>query len=232
MSLIVWDEQSSARFMDASVYTGFHKQLAQKIIPFLLPGDTLCDIGCGLGRLDFELAPHVSEILAVDISEYAISTLERDVAAAGLGNIRTHAGDAAEIGQSFDVILMSLFGLQDTSGLLKRCRRRHIRIVGAGRKSGLYPERYRRELKDAVPIVQDEFNALGVGYELEMCSFEFGQPLRTLRDAEHFVLSNAPEADDSEIADFLDANMQHTGRDDFPFYLPYKKELGIFIVDM
>lgn len=232
MSLIVWDEQSSGRFMDASEYTGFHTQLAKKIIPYLEPGDTLCDIGCGLGRLDFELAPHVAEILAVDISEYAIRTLEKNVALAGISNIHVRQGNAEELEQSFDVILMSLFGLQDTSGILKRCRRRHVRIVGAGRKSGLYPERYRRELKDAVPIVQDEFDSLGIKYSLEMCSFEFGQPLRTKHDAEQFVLTNAPEADSREIADFLNDNMQQTGRDDFPFYLPYQKELGIFVVQM
>ena len=232
MSLIIWDEKSSERFIDASVYTGFHKQLAKKIIPHLEPGDKMCDVGCGLGRLDLELAPFVSDILAIDISEYAILTLSEEAARTGVKNIRAMQGDAAELGADFDVILMSLYGLEDIPGMLERCKRKHIRIVGAGRRSGLYPERYRRELKDAVPIVRDRLESLGIVYALEMCTFEFGQPLRTMHDAEKFVLTNAPEAEGKEVTGFLDEFLHNTGRDDFPYYLPYQKELGIFVIDM
>lgn len=230
-SQITWDENSSRRFLDASVYSGFHKALARKIIPYLYPDDTLCDIGCGLGRLDLELAPHVSEILAIDVSEYAVNTLKRDANRAGLKNISVRCGDAAELTSGFDVILLSLFGIYDTFGTLGLCRRRFIRIVSASKKSGLYPERHRREVKDAVPLVQNELDAQGIEYKLELCSFEFGQPLRTWQDAASFVLSNAPEAGPGEIDIFLDENIERTGRGDFPYYLPYLKELGIFIID-
>lgn len=217
--------------MDAGNYTGFHKALAQKIKAYLEPDDTLCDIGCGLGRLDFEIAPYVKGILAIDVSEYAIAKLQEDVERAGVGNIRAACGDADELEGDFDVILLSLFGRMDTYKLLKHCRRRLIRIVGAGSKSGLYPEAHRRETKNAVPDIRSELSALGIDYRLEFCSFEFGQPLRTLKDAESFVLSNAPEAGAEEIREFLDINMERTGRDDIPFYLPYRKELGVFIID-
>ena len=60
---------------------------------------------------------------------------------------------------------------------------------------------------------------------------EFGQPLISLRDAEKYVLKNAPEATEEEVSDFLIENIVRTEREDFPYYLPYTKELGIFIID-
>ena len=217
--------------MDASAYSGFHKALAQIIVPHLKPYDTLCDIGCGLGRLDLELAPYVSEILAVDISEYAIGVLSRDVERAGVKNVRARQGATEDLEGVFDIILMSLYGSPDMPMLLEHCRRKIIRIVSAGKKSGLYPERHRREVKFNVPNVQDDLTALKIGYTLEFCSLEFGQPLRTWQDAESFILNNAPDASKDEINDFLNEKIERTGRPDFPFYLPYQKELGIFIID-
>ncbi|MCL1834782.1 MAG: class I SAM-dependent methyltransferase [Oscillospiraceae bacterium] len=229
--LITWDEQSSRRFIAASEYTGFHKLLAARLIPYLDRADKLCDIGCGLGRLDLELAPYVREITAVDVSGYAVNTLRAAAKEAGIENIRALCGDAAELKPGYDVVLMSLYGQPDSVKTLELCSRRLIRVAGAGRKSGLYPERHRREAKDAVPVVSGELDSSGVNYLLERHTFEFGQPLETWDDAVSFVLTNAPEAGAREIEEFLNANLQSTGRDDYPYYLPYRKELGIFIVD-
>ena len=230
-NLIVWNDIVSEWFIEASVYTGFHKSLAKKIIQYLKPEYSLCDIGCGLGRLDLELAPFVSDILAVDISADAVGRLRRDAVTLGASNIKTCCGDAADIQGSFDVILLSLYGQPDMKRLLEQCRQRLIRIVSSGKRSGLYPEKYRREIKNAVPDVQNELDSLGIVYRLERCAFESGQPLRTMREAERFVLSNAPEAKQEAISEFLSMNIENTGREDFPFFLPYMKEFGIFIIE-
>ena len=228
---IEWNEKNCRWFKEASSFTGFHKTLAQKILPLLEPGDTLCDIGCGLGRLVIEIAPYLSEILAVDTNEYAINTLKQDVEHSGIGNVRTRRCDFAEVEGSFDVVLLSLFGHLDIQKVFKLCRRRIIRIVSASQKSGLYPQRHRREVKNFVPLTQEELSKLGIDFKLELCTFEFGQPLRTKQDAASFVQSNAPEANKEEIDEFLSENIQSTGNADFPFYLPYSKDLGIFVID-
>ena len=228
--MITWNKQTSDWFTDASIYTGFHKSLAQKIKPHLAQSDTLCDIGCGLGRLDLELSPHVAEILAIDVSDYATKTLEQTAKLHNIKNLRVRKDNAEELDGVYDIILMSLYVPPDIKSLLDHCRRHLIRIVSAGRKSGLYPERHRRDIKNAVPVAQAELASLGIKYSYEPCSLEFGQPLKTWRDAEQFVLSNAPEAAAGEVTDFLQKNIHHTPRPDFPYYLPYKKELGIFII--
>jgi hypothetical protein len=136
-----------------------------------------------------------------------------------------------EMDGAYDIILMSLFGRPDMLEFLSHCRRGIVRIVSAGSKSGLYPERYRREEKDLVPKVQDDLKALGIDFRLTLCTYEFGQPLRTWRDAEMFVLNNAPDAAAEEISAFLNENITRTSRSDFPYYLPYQKELGIFVIE-
>ena len=230
-SLITWDRQTIGRYIDASSYTGFHKALAQKIVPYLEPEDRLLDLGCGLGKLDIEMAPYVSDITAVDISDSAISALRRDITLSGLKNLHARRCDVSKVTGRFDVVFLSFFGRPKISDLLDLCNRRIIRIVSAGKKSALYPEKRRRKAKIDVTFIQEELLSLGIDHKMELCSLEFGQPLRTRRDAELFVLSNAPESEPEEINDFLSENLEHTGREDFPFYLPYRKELGIFVID-
>ena len=227
----MWNERNIQWFSDASAYTGFHRELAQKIAPYLRRSDTLLDAGCGLGRLDLELAMYVSEITAVDISEDALDALRRGAAHSGIQNISTRCCDASSLSECFDVVLLSFFGQFNTPDFLRLCRRKLIRIVSAENKSSLYPERHRRGEKDTVPIVQRELKAQGIRFQTERYSIEFGQPFRSRADAELFVLQNAPGASREEISDFLDQNLVPAERGGFPFYLPNQKELGIFIID-
>ena len=227
-----WDEQNIEWFLSASVYTGFHKALAEKLLKYIKPGDTLCDVGCGLGRLDLELAPHVKRLTAIDISEIAIGVLRRDAAALGLANIDHRIGDSRELTGDYDVLLLSFFGQPNVPDYNQLSFRRMLRVVNAENRSGLYPERHRYLEKDTVPVVRAELEEKGVKFTIDADAIEFGQPLRSGQDAARFVLQNAPEADAGEISDFLGENLIATGRDDFPFYLPNKKELAVFVIDI
>ena len=229
--IFTWDANSVKWFLDASVYTEFHKKLAEKIETYLLPSDTLLDAGCGLGRLDLELSPHVAEITAADINELVTDRLRQDVSKAGIKNMQVETRDLTDIGGMYDVIMTCFYGQHDNTGFLKHIRRRFIRIVSAGNKSHLYPERHRINTKKTVPLVEDELRSLGISYELELCSIEFGQPLVSWEDAQQFVKKNAPNAEIDEIDEFLKSIVTYTGREDFPIYLPYQKQLGIFIID-
>ena len=226
-----WNEQTIGWFMDASAYTGFHKTLAELIVPFLSPRGTLCDIGCGLGRLDMELAPFMTKITAIDINENATEILRHEAMTAGLDNINTIHGDVSSLIETFDFVLMSFFGQSNMLEFLKLCKRRLIRIVSADNNSGLYPQKYRCSVKDTVPIVQEELDAKGISYKLELHSIEFGQPLRSWQEAIQYVLKNAPEAGNNEVIDFLSERIIRTDEGDFPLYLPNQKELGIFVFE-
>ena len=226
-----WDEQTIRWFVDASAYTGFHKALAQRIIPYLEQDYTLCDAGCGIGRLDLELAPYVRELTAVDLSDNAISALRQDALALGLNNIRAEVRDVESLTESYDAVLLSFFGQDSMFDLLKHCRRKLIRIVDADDRARLYPERHQRHIRDTVAVVSKQLEEKSISFELELVELEFGQPLRSWQDAEKFVLSNAPESPSEEVHEFLKKRIVETGRDDFPFYMPKKKGFGIFVMD-
>ena len=217
--------------MDASAYTGFHKTLAGKIIPYLAPENTICDLGCGLGRLDLELAAFVRELTAVDLSENVVETLRQDAESLNLVNVYAECRDATQISEVYDIVLMSFFGRPSFSDITKLYRHKLIRVVNVDNSSNFYPERYRCTVKETVPEVREELTKQGVNFTQELYSIEFGQPLRSWRDAELFVLNNAPEISAEESRAFLKDRIEHTGRDDYPFYLPNKKEIGVFIIN-
>lgn len=228
-----WSKQSILWFLNASTYTGFHHALAQVLLPYLEPDDTMCDIGCGLGRLDLELAPHVAQLTALDIDSQVVGILDRDAQSRNLSRLQVRCADAAHLTEHFDILLMSFFG-KSGSGIqdyLRLCSKKLIRIVNVENSSSLYPERYRRTKKDTVSVIHKELAELELRFCLEIASIEFGQPLRSQQEAEQFILHHAPKAGKEEVLTFLQEHLTQTGREDFPFYLPNRKEIGIFIID-
>jgi SAM-dependent methyltransferase len=65
-----------------------------------LPGQNVLDLGCGIGRLEVALAPHVASITGIDLSPEMIRVARQRCAA--LGNVRLEVCDG-----------MSLDGLDD-----------------------------------------------------------------------------------------------------------------------
>ena len=229
----LWNEETIQRFIDASEYTGFHIRLADEIRPHLDESDSFCDIGCGLGRIDLALSPWLSHITAADIDSRVINRLKADAAARGITNISGKCLDISEFDEVFDVVFMSFFGKSHSiQQYYKLCRKKMIRVVNAENKGNLYPSHHRRVKKDTIPIVKNELYRSGLSYKLKTFSAEFGQPLKSMDDAKSFVVQNAPDVSADELCDFLTENIQSTGDNDFPYYLPNKKEMGIFIIDM
>lgn len=227
----LWNEQSIAWFLDASAYTGFHEALAARLKPFLPEGGSLCDVGCGLGRIDLALAPHAGEITAVDTDARVINILKGDAEKLGLGNITARVGDAGDISGRYDVIFMSFFG---TSGwvvdrFLPMCGQL-IRIVNSENRGHLYPEKYRRNKRGTAAMVEADLRQRRIPYRLEQWELEYGQPLRSEKDARAFVRHHAPQISVGELEDFLSRHAQATGRKDFPLYLPNLKRMSIFMM--
>jgi len=69
-------------------------------------------LGCGLGDTEILLAPHVGEIVGVDLSPKAVAQARADSHRAGIGNLRFLAGDwrqTIRILGTFDLVLGIFF---------------------------------------------------------------------------------------------------------------------------
>lgn len=229
----VWTKQRIDWYLDASRYGGFHQRLADTIRPYLLPQDRLCDLGCGLGRLDLVLAPAVRHITCVDTDETVLASLRQEAKANGIANLSALCADVRDMRDVFDVAIMAFFGhppgmMMDCLRLTSRAliRIANVHANGASLQPGGHSKK-RETARDIAALL----DGAGRKYRLLLDTFEFGQPLRSQEDAADFLRCNTPAIPEEELRAFLAETLVATGRADFPFYLPGKKELGIFIID-
>ena len=225
-----WNKKSIEWYLDASSYGDFQTRLAGKIAPYIQKEDTVCDLGCGLGRLDLLLAPAASHITCVDVDKTVLDILEND--ATQQPNLSVRCCDVHDIRDKFDVVLMAFFGYPPQ--LMMECRKlakkRMIRVVHTSSHVSLRPGAHSKK-RETVQEISDFLDRAGCTYEVIQDAFEFGQPLVSKDDARDFVKGKYDTLSDHEIDRCLKAHLMETGREDFPFYLPQKKDLGIFIID-
>ncbi len=228
-----WTAKRIQWYLDAARGSNFYETLAAKIAPYLRPQDTLCDMGCGLGLLDVQLAPLVRRAACLDVDETALYTLREEAAKAGVQNIETICADARNAQGMYDVVLMAFFGTPAELMLncVKHATRLFVRVVNADTNGTMRPKGHRLP-KETVRDVAGILERNGFRYTLLQDTFSFGQPLRSIQDARDFVTCNAPDLPPGEVDAFLAATLQQRNDGQFPFYLPGDKKLGIFVVEV
>lgn len=219
------------RFMaDACEYGEYHHRLAMLLKPHLEGAERVCDVGCGLGYLALEVAKFVPHVTAVEINEEAIRVLEENCAAQNISNVTALCTDAFSMEETrqFDRMIFCVFGSMDE-------------VLSIGRKhcSGDLLMITRNEKHHRFSCEQDalrdrkysfenycyELRKRGIPFQSQEFTLEFGQPLRSLQDAAAFYRLYSQNGDISE--EELMARLEKTGRQDFPYYLPKKCNLGL-----
>ncbi len=82
-------EGEAAHIQDSALFARVHDRAAQRFLrdTGLGPGHRLLSLGCGNGGLERRLAPHVGEIIGLDISPVAVRQATQAARAAGLRNV-------------------------------------------------------------------------------------------------------------------------------------------------
>lgn len=227
-----WNEQSAGWFRDASEYTGYNRELAGILLEHIPLRTTLCDIGCGAGLIDFELAPFFEEITCVDISPEAVSAVSECIREQKLGNVRAICADGLRLTGQWDTVI-ALFhgGAANLPKYLRLAKDRLILASFTDRRGFGFGDREAEKAFHADGVAE-QLDALGINYTLERHSLEYGQPFRTYRDAELFIRAYTEPMPPHELDEYLRKALQKTGRDDFPYYLPRKRNFGLFVISV
>lgn len=228
-----WTKESINWYANASEYCNFHSNLAKVVSSVLDKDDSLLDIGCGLGFLDIELSQYVKNITALDMDSNVINYLSHYCERNKVSNISALCDDFKNYKEKHSVVLMSFFGRDgQMEYCYSRCEKKLIRIVNWANEGNMYPNKYRKRSKSSVPMVDQILKESKKKYQLIDTTLEFGQPLVSIDDGIAFVKHNAPDASEKEIRDFLEKKSEKSELDKYDFYLPNKKRIGIFVIEV
>ena len=228
---IKWNDQTVRWFEDAAEYTGYSKKLAQILKKYIPEGETLCDLGCGAGLVDFALADHCSTITCVDISSVAVEHVRRKAAAQGKENINTLCMDASEFTGTWDTVMAIFFGgNQICDDYFHLSRKRFILITNAQRKGNFGPEGHQAVKCSNITTTKAYLDSRGVKYVHEALALEYGQPFAALEDARTFVRAYTRPMSDEILEAYLAEKLEKTGDEKWPYYLPNRKEFGLFVI--
>lgn len=228
---IVWNEQSLRWFQNASEYTGYNRKLAKILLERSPCRGSLCDLGCGAGLIDFELAPHFGEISCVDISMQAVDSVRSRAAKLGLKNISAVCMDARELSGQWETVIALFHGGEYSLAKYLSLASDRLIIATHGESRGNFGPPGKRVHKCfTAESVKSELDELGLCYSHDMHRLEYGQPFSSPADARAFVEAYSTAATGAELDSYLEEKLVRTGDRRFPLYLPNLKSIGIFVI--
>lgn len=229
--MIIWNEESDRWLQNASAYTGYNRELAKMLLEYLPTGGTLCDMGCGNGLVDFELAPYFRRITCVDISEEAVSAVSRRASELGVKNLTAVRADGETLEGTWDCVTALFHGGPEAfKWYFGKTGNTLLIAVHTNRTGELGPEQYRvRRCSDVASMVE-YLNEKHIRYVLRETALEYGQPIKDLEEAKRFVQAYTLPMGADELTAYLNRNLRETGREDFPYYLPKKRRFGLFVI--
>jgi len=227
--IFTWNADTVRWYHAAAAYTGYYQKLAARLAPLLRRQERFCDMGCGLGLIDLELAALVDDITCVDISETAIAALQDAARARSIGNIRAIQGDAETLPGRWDTIYLSFFSSSHLERFATRAGRLLV-VVGGTSQQGFFPEKYRTKERNTIEREKAYLAENGWPYTLTQAPMEFGQPFENRDDARAFVRTYAPGIPDDELEAFLAQRLEATQSPRWPLFFSRVREVGIFEV--
>ncbi len=225
--MFVWNEEMVRFLRDASEYGDYYRRLAAWIVPHLKGADHLCDAGCGLGYLTLELSNYVNHITAVDSCEIALQTLREK--ARNKQNIHILSGNIKDFTptEKYEAMVFSFFGkMEEIHPIAKQQCRGTVFLFKKNYVNHRFTPGEYRAGDDSYANAVNWLEKKRIPFIGQTLSLEMGQPLRSLEEARRFFALYS-RGDREEITDaFLQTRLLETGRQDFPLYLPQKREVG------
>ena len=249
-----WIDRTFRWFREASEYTGYDREMAKLLKPYLEDCRTVLDIGCGMAFADFFLAPSFDEILCVDMSESVIQNVNERIIEKKIPNLYAICSDGMDKenivqqakdylskteyendGKLADAVISLFHGGEEKNGLqyMTYARKKVIFVVHGSAIGMTGPEKYRVRKCMDVDYTRGWLDANHITYDFQDCLLEFGQPHRSFEEAVNFLKAyTKDEAPEEELVAYAKKTIVETGREDFPYYTPKKRHFGIFAIDV
>ena len=228
--MFVWTPDMIRFMRAANEKSDYHARLAAILTSKLSGCRTLCDAGCGLGYLSLALAPYVRRVTAADRSEAALDVLRQNCAERGIRNIDILSGELRPVplAEPYDAMVFCFFGrMEEIAAVAKAQCRGTVFVFKKNYTSHRFSVGEHPAGWDSFRAGADWLTAHGVPFEAEALELEMGQPLRSMEEARQFFRLYSRDADKAAITDeFLRGRLVETGREDFPLYLPHKRQVG------
>jgi SAM-dependent methyltransferase len=246
MRMCSWTPDIIRYMEDASRWTTYFSVVASAVRAVVPEGGTVCDAGCGMGQLSFEMAEFAGHVDAFDKNPNAIAYVNERLSRESIDMRRTisvHCRDYATYRpeQPYDCMVFSL-----SANVYEACRIAaqigcsHAVVVNKIRSFDIHPLEQ--------PIITPEFDRPGLvaahrsvehlarrgilsqGSDM---AIEYGQPFRTLSDARQYLRMFRSRTYPNGISDDeLASILVTTGDGEFPFYLPITRHVGIVTIDI
>ena len=230
--MFFWTEDSIRWYKEASLYTGYHKKLAEELKEFLAPQVTLCDLGCGTGLLSMELSDMVWKILAVDRDSAAIDFVRWQTGKRNIRDLTALEADYKELPDGCcDVALACSFGTL-RSNLYDFIKIPTQRLIFINRNKGKSKEGFEGVIREPDSASQDEGYLIAnkVPYYKKAFTLDFGQPLRDEEDAQKFFAHYKLTPQEGTLAELLEKHqLKEPG--EYRYYIPNEKEIVVFVID-
>lgn len=224
------------RFMkDASEFGTYNQELARLLAPHLTKQTHICDAGCGLGYLSLALAPCVGQVSSVEKNPDAVAVLKENCRRFGVDNVTAKCGelDSTAPEEKYDAMVFCFFGSIDEilSAAKKQCSG-NVFIITRNYTTHRFSVGSHKTGSYGYKSASETLSALGIPYDEKIFDLEFGQPFRSLEDARCFFEIYSKDADKTAITDeFLRGKVVQTGREDFPLYMPHRRNLALLRFD-
>jgi len=228
---ITWNEQSLRWLLAAGEYTDYNQRMAEILLSYMPERGTVCDIGCGAGLVDLELAKAAGQMTCVDISPVAVEFVKTEAKQRGISNLTAICMDGRALDGSWDTVVTLFHGGGKAYLDYQKFARHTLLMVTHGMLSERFgPENRRPKRCHGTELTKQELDVLGVDYELVELELEHGQPFVDRMDAKQFVQTYSMSMEDDELMSYLEEQLVATGSEEYPYYLPKKKKIGLFII--
>ena len=229
--MIVWNDSSIRWFQNASEYTGYNEKLAQILLEHIPNRNTLCDMGCGAALIDFELAKYISRISCIDISTEAIDFVQRQIREQNLGNISAKCMDGSKAEGEWETVMALFHGGESVfSDYFHMAKDQLILVTHGSFKGGFGPKGKQARRCFNTDMLRTQLDGMGVKYHLQEFELEYGQPFTDMDDAKEFVKAYSMPMSEDELGKYLSEKLEKTDDPRFPYYLPKKKDIGMFVI--